>query len=116
MEIIGARKVTASCLPLFGLFVSKPTFPHIPGGVLERSEASQTPWKIKTNPKRISAGRFPYLTPNPHLGSQRHGFFPACKHDSLNWGLTGKRRGSAGGFAWTFISFSLPNSQFETPA
>ena len=88
------------------------TFTRIPQGVSERYEASQNPWKIKTNLKRILDGRFPYLlTPNPWLGSQWRGSFPACKHDSLNWGLTGNRRGSAGGFAWTLlVSCSLIHS------
>lgn len=66
--------------------------------------------RLEKKPRRIPAGRTPWLlTPNPLMLVS----FPACKHDSLHWGLPGNCRGSAGGFAWTFIGFLLPNSQFE---
>lgn len=63
-------------------------------------------WKI--NPRGSS-----WLAELPGCSPQILGSFPACKHDSLDWGRTGNCWGSAGGFAWTFIGFLLPSSQFE---
>lgn len=70
----------------------------------ERPRLANT-WR--RNPGGSWLAEFPGCSPRT-LGS-----FPACKHDSLAWGLNGNCRGSAGGFAWTFIGFLLPNSQFE---
>lgn len=63
---------------------------------------------LENKSRKILAGGIPWLlTPNPWI----FGSFPACKHNSLDWDLTGNCRGSAGEFAWTFIgSCSLIHS------